>query len=86
MRKTGLDLLSFPNIDSNKLQEIWPELNSITCWNDIKVDQEPLPLIQVADTGIQKKIVDSSVTRWNDATMGSITKNEIYEALSIESK
>ena len=86
MRKTTLDLLSFPNINLNKLQEIWLELNSITCWNDIKADQEPLPVIQVADTGIQKKNVDSSVMCWYDATMGSVTKNEIHEALAIESK
>ncbi len=51
IRKTALDLLSYPNIDWNKLQEIWPEL-----------------------------------TRWNDAAMGSITKNEICEAVEIEAK
>ncbi|MDR1139521.1 MAG: tRNA uridine-5-carboxymethylaminomethyl(34) synthesis enzyme MnmG [Rickettsiales bacterium] len=57
IRKTALDLLSYPNIDWNKLQEIWPELN-----------------------------IDSSVTRWNDTTMGSITKNEVREAAAIEAK
>ncbi|MBV2145291.1 MULTISPECIES: tRNA uridine-5-carboxymethylaminomethyl(34) synthesis enzyme MnmG [unclassified Wolbachia] len=34
IRKTALDLLSYPNIDWNKLQEIWPELSSVTRWND----------------------------------------------------
>ncbi|MCA4774304.1 tRNA uridine-5-carboxymethylaminomethyl(34) synthesis enzyme MnmG [Wolbachia endosymbiont of Mansonella perstans] len=37
IRKTALDLLSYPNIDWNKLQEIWPELNSIACLNNIKM-------------------------------------------------
>ncbi|MEY2392844.1 tRNA uridine-5-carboxymethylaminomethyl(34) synthesis enzyme MnmG [Wolbachia endosymbiont of Tettigetta isshikii] len=36
IRKTALDLLSYPNIDWNKLQEIWLELNSITCLNNTK--------------------------------------------------
>ncbi len=54
IRKTALDLLSYPNIDWNKLQEIWPEL--------------------------------SSITRWDGTAMGSITKNEICEAVEIEAK
>ncbi|WP_168463933.1 tRNA uridine-5-carboxymethylaminomethyl(34) synthesis enzyme MnmG [Wolbachia endosymbiont of Ctenocephalides felis wCfeT] len=29
IRKTALDLLSYPNIDWSKLREIWPELNEI---------------------------------------------------------
>ncbi|MGL9718017.1 MAG: tRNA uridine-5-carboxymethylaminomethyl(34) synthesis enzyme MnmG [Wolbachia sp.] len=37
IRKTALDLLSYPNIDWNKLQEIWPELNSIACLNNTKM-------------------------------------------------
>ncbi|MFP3036046.1 MAG: tRNA uridine-5-carboxymethylaminomethyl(34) synthesis enzyme MnmG [Wolbachia sp.] len=37
IRKTALDLLSHPNIDWNKLQEIWLELNSITCLNNTKM-------------------------------------------------
>ncbi|MCA4775040.1 tRNA uridine-5-carboxymethylaminomethyl(34) synthesis enzyme MnmG [Wolbachia endosymbiont of Mansonella ozzardi] len=37
IRKTALDLLNYPNIDWNKLQEIWPELNSIACLNNIKM-------------------------------------------------
>ncbi|CCF78351.1 tRNA uridine 5-carboxymethylaminomethyl modificat ion enzyme GidA [Wolbachia endosymbiont of Onchocerca ochengi] len=34
MRKTALDLLSYPNINWNKLQEIWLELGSVMHWND----------------------------------------------------
>ncbi len=34
IRKTALDLLGYPNIDWNKLREIWPELNNVMCWND----------------------------------------------------
>jgi len=87
IRKTALDLLSYPNIDWNKLQEIWPELNSITrCTTDTgssSVISGHSHIIRVADTGIQEK---SSVTRWNDAAMGSITKNEICEAVEIEAK
>ncbi|MDG7057178.1 MAG: tRNA uridine-5-carboxymethylaminomethyl(34) synthesis enzyme MnmG [Wolbachia endosymbiont of Penenirmus auritus] len=37
IRKTALDLLSYPNIDWNKLQEIWPELHSIACLNNTKM-------------------------------------------------
>ncbi|MDG7055773.1 MAG: tRNA uridine-5-carboxymethylaminomethyl(34) synthesis enzyme MnmG [Wolbachia endosymbiont of Menacanthus eurysternus] len=37
IRKTALDLLSYPNIDWSKLQEIWPELNSIACLNNTKM-------------------------------------------------
>ncbi|WP_434732250.1 tRNA uridine-5-carboxymethylaminomethyl(34) synthesis enzyme MnmG [Wolbachia endosymbiont of Zygogramma bicolorata] len=87
IRKTALDLLSYPNIDWNKLQEIWPELSSITrCTTDTgspSVISGHSHIIRVADTRIQEK---SSVTRWNDAAMGSITKNEICEAVEIEAK
>ncbi|MGL9757712.1 MAG: tRNA uridine-5-carboxymethylaminomethyl(34) synthesis enzyme MnmG [Wolbachia sp.] len=103
IRKTALDLLSYPNIDWNKLQEIWPELNmdsSVTHWNDTRVDTwsssvtpESSHVIPVLDTGIQKKNLDSIVTRWNDKTecwnditMVSTAKNEIYEAVAIEAK
>jgi len=37
IRKTALDLLNYPNIDWNKLQEIWQELNSIACLNNTKM-------------------------------------------------
>ncbi|WP_341812295.1 tRNA uridine-5-carboxymethylaminomethyl(34) synthesis enzyme MnmG [Wolbachia endosymbiont (group A) of Conops quadrifasciatus] len=87
IRKTALDLLSYPNIDWNKLQEIWPELSSITrCITDTgssSVISGHSHIIPVRDTRIQEK---SSVTRWNDAAMGSITKNEICEAVEIEAK
>ncbi|WP_265032685.1 tRNA uridine-5-carboxymethylaminomethyl(34) synthesis enzyme MnmG [Wolbachia endosymbiont (group A) of Sicus ferrugineus] len=87
IRKTALDLLSYPNIDWNKLQEIWPELSSITrCTTDTgssSVISGHSHVIRVADTRIQEK---SSVTHWNDAAMGSITKNEICEAVEIEAK
>ncbi|WP_265040274.1 tRNA uridine-5-carboxymethylaminomethyl(34) synthesis enzyme MnmG [Wolbachia endosymbiont (group A) of Trypoxylon clavicerum] len=109
IRKTALDLLSYPNIDWNKLQEIWPELSSVTrCTTDTgssSVISGHSHVIRVADTGIQHwndnktdaadtgKNVDSSVTRWNDkmecwndAAVGSITKNEICEAVEIEAK
>nr|CAH7715561.1 unnamed protein product [Callosobruchus chinensis] len=58
----------------------------------------PLPVIQVADTGIQylnddrmdavdtEKNVDSSVMFWNNTITDSIAKNEIYEAVAIEAK
>ncbi|NUY39199.1 tRNA uridine-5-carboxymethylaminomethyl(34) synthesis enzyme MnmG [Wolbachia endosymbiont of Litomosoides brasiliensis] len=91
IRKTALDLLSYPNIDWNKLQEIWPELINVTCWNGNKAGQT---VIQVADAGIQKRDVDSSVTRWNDKTgywsdskiTSNTIKNEICEAIAIEAK
>ncbi len=91
IRKTALDLLSYPNIDWNKLQEIWPELTNVTRWNDNKADQT---VIQVVDTRIQKKNADSSVTRWNDKTgywndsktTSNTIKNEICEAVAIEAK
>ncbi|MDG7056430.1 MAG: tRNA uridine-5-carboxymethylaminomethyl(34) synthesis enzyme MnmG [Wolbachia endosymbiont of Meromenopon meropis] len=37
VKKTALDLLSYPNVNWNKLQEIWPELSSISflCNNKI---------------------------------------------------
>lgn len=41
IRKTALDLLGYPNIDWNKLREIWPELNmdsSVMCWNNTIAD------------------------------------------------
>ncbi|QKX02420.1 tRNA uridine-5-carboxymethylaminomethyl(34) synthesis enzyme MnmG [Wolbachia endosymbiont of Dirofilaria (Dirofilaria) immitis] len=38
IKKTALDLLSYPNINWNKLQKIWPELNSVTCWNNTKIN------------------------------------------------
>ncbi|UVW84361.1 tRNA uridine-5-carboxymethylaminomethyl(34) synthesis enzyme MnmG [Wolbachia endosymbiont of Aedes albopictus] len=82
IRKTALDLLSYPNIDWNKLQEIWQELSSITrCRTDTgspSVISGHSHVIRVADTGIQhwndnktdaadtRKNVNSSVTRWND--------------------
>ncbi|MGL9725183.1 MAG: tRNA uridine-5-carboxymethylaminomethyl(34) synthesis enzyme MnmG [Wolbachia sp.] len=67
IRKTALDLLGYPNIDWNKLREIWPELNMVTCrndkircWNDIRVDigsssiiPESSHVIPAYDTGIQ---------------------------------
>ncbi|MGL9681633.1 MAG: tRNA uridine-5-carboxymethylaminomethyl(34) synthesis enzyme MnmG [Wolbachia sp.] len=56
IRKTALDLLSYPNIDWNKLQEIWTELNSVTRWNDARTDVANTgfsPVIPVLDTGIQ---------------------------------
>ncbi|RDD35382.1 tRNA uridine 5-carboxymethylaminomethyl modification enzyme MnmG [Wolbachia endosymbiont of Cylisticus convexus] len=37
IRKTALDLLGYPNIDWNKLREIWPELNMVTHWNDTTI-------------------------------------------------
>ncbi len=95
IRKTALDLLGYPNIDWNKLREIWPELNMVTHWNDTKV---PLPVIPVLDTGIQylnddrtdavdtKKNVDSSVMCWNNTITDRTAKNEICEAVAIEAK
>ncbi|WP_353288065.1 tRNA uridine-5-carboxymethylaminomethyl(34) synthesis enzyme MnmG [Wolbachia endosymbiont (group B) of Gerris lacustris] len=53
IRKTALDLLGYPNIDWNKLREIWPELNSTTCWNNTRVDvadTKPSPVIPVHNT------------------------------------
>ncbi|MGL9718067.1 MAG: tRNA uridine-5-carboxymethylaminomethyl(34) synthesis enzyme MnmG [Wolbachia sp.] len=38
IRKTALDLLSYPNIDWDRLQEIWPELTGVMCWNNATVD------------------------------------------------
>ncbi|QKX00940.1 tRNA uridine-5-carboxymethylaminomethyl(34) synthesis enzyme MnmG [Wolbachia endosymbiont of Dipetalonema caudispina] len=34
IKKTALDLLSYPNINWDKLQKVWPELNNIMYWND----------------------------------------------------
>ncbi|MDR2609677.1 MAG: tRNA uridine-5-carboxymethylaminomethyl(34) synthesis enzyme MnmG, partial [Rickettsiales bacterium] len=59
IRKTALDLLSYLNIDWNKLQEIWPELNSVTRWNDTRMDAANTgssPVIPVLDAGIQEII------------------------------
>ncbi|QKX03164.1 tRNA uridine-5-carboxymethylaminomethyl(34) synthesis enzyme MnmG [Wolbachia endosymbiont of Litomosoides sigmodontis] len=92
IRKTALDLLGYPNIDWNKLQEIWPELINVQCWNGNEVSQA---IIQVADTIIQKRNnVDSGVMSWNDKircwgdgkTMNNIIKNEICEAIAIEAR
>lgn len=53
IRKTALDLLGYPNIDWNKLREIWPELNMGSSVSYLHNAKAPLPVIQVADTGIQ---------------------------------
>ncbi|BET36862.1 tRNA uridine-5-carboxymethylaminomethyl(34) synthesis enzyme MnmG [Wolbachia pipientis] len=98
IRKTALDLLGYPNIDWNKLREIWPELNMGSSVSYLHNAKAPLPVIQVADTGIQylnddgmdavdtEKNVDSSVMCWNNTITDSIAKNEIYEAVAIEAK
>ncbi|UIP92252.1 tRNA uridine-5-carboxymethylaminomethyl(34) synthesis enzyme MnmG [Wolbachia endosymbiont of Anopheles demeilloni] len=98
IRKTALDLLGYPNIDWNKLQEIWPELNMDFSVSYLHNTKAPLPVIPVLDTGIQylnddrvdavdtEKNVDSSVMCWNNTITDSIAKNEIYEAVAIEAK
>ncbi|APR99106.1 tRNA uridine-5-carboxymethylaminomethyl(34) synthesis enzyme MnmG [Wolbachia endosymbiont of Folsomia candida] len=95
IRKTALDLLSYPNIDWNKLKEIWPELNEIQNESSAQLSvtsepnsiiPEPHFVIPVLDTGIQKKHIDSSVTRWNDTKIDHAIQNEIYEIIEIEAK
>jgi 4-hydroxy-3-polyprenylbenzoate decarboxylase len=44
------------------------------------INRSLVPVIQVADTGIQKKCIDSSVTCWNDANLGYETHLVISSA------
>ncbi|MGL9733023.1 MAG: tRNA uridine-5-carboxymethylaminomethyl(34) synthesis enzyme MnmG [Wolbachia sp.] len=59
IKKTALDLLSYPNINWNKLQEIWTELNNVTLWSDTRMDIANIgssSVIQVLDTKIHEII------------------------------
>ncbi|WP_341808237.1 tRNA uridine-5-carboxymethylaminomethyl(34) synthesis enzyme MnmG [Wolbachia endosymbiont (group E) of Neria commutata] len=85
IRKTALDLLSYPNIDWNKLKQIWPELNAIQSeiYEIIEIEAKYKPYLvrQEADMKFLQEEINTQIPINFDYSQIKGLSNEVIEKL-----